>query len=390
MVTWCAHGMRLRTRPKLGAERPAQPPRPQSSGQGYLRITLRKNGSCIDKFHRKSAFASPNTSSGRYKSMEAKEAVEAVEAVEAGGIVASIEPDDVMCLENLENLDNLGTLENNEPKTQSEPKPEAESEPKPEAESEPKPEAESEPKPEPTGLVNAVVLALIDGDGNPKPVAPEPEDESKSEPEPKPEPKPVLKDESKDECKDESKDEPEPKRAKYDEEPEKERKPNTEPKTGLESDKTEEESVVNLVNEIPSALEFDDEVLKAVQDVIGCNKVAKDVSFVEKAASYFLKVKTDFEATVEENSTAVDEIPDGKTSNEKFPLSVEDFLEWAKAFRGRNTVRGKMLVANEFMNMMYLAYCTAVALNHLPEWIDEKCGQLANRAERCRDRKPPS
>ena len=118
------------------------------------------------------------------------------------------------------------------------------------------------------------------------------------------------------------------------------------------------------------------EVVDAVKGVIGYTKNPMSMeAWVPATAKMSYEVDNDLEDTI---GAAKDE--------DKLPLSTEDFLAWSRAKRGRNDARGRLLMANTLMNMLYLAYCTAVAMEYLGDWIRDKCSELEDKAERARDK----
>ena len=127
---------------------------------------------------------------------------------------------------------------------------------------------------------------------------------------------------------------------------------------------------------IDSTLKESEEVVTSIKGLIGLNKTLTDFDFVKKTSAFSYEVEDKFETRV------VEEAATGPLSD----LSVPDFVAWARAKCGRNDERGRALLKNERMSMIYLAYATAIALEKLPDWIRDKCTVLEDKSETLRSR----
>lgn len=127
-------------------------------------------------------------------------------------------------------------------------------------------------------------------------------------------------------------------------------------------------------NKIESSLEDCQEMVTAVKNHIGVTKRSQEFEFVKKTSMMSWKVEKRLEKVIE-----------AATDADKIPLTHTDFVAWSLAARGRNDARGKEILRNKLVSMLYLAYCTAIALEHLPDFIRDKCAALEDEAERLRN-----
>ena len=138
---------------------------------------------------------------------------------------------------------------------------------------------------------------------------------------------------------------------------------------------TVDASDVGTTTNEPPHLATTDDVMNAVKGVIRWTRNKMSLpTFVENTARMSYEVQKELAKTI-----------GSATDGDKLPVSTDDFLAWSRAKRGRDDARGLLLTSNALMNMLYLAYCTAVAMEELGDWIREKCQVLEDQANRARD-----
>ena len=127
----------------------------------------------------------------------------------------------------------------------------------------------------------------------------------------------------------------------------------------------------NVPNVVTSNLEVTKEVMKAVKLLfsVSLSKRLTDFEFVYATACLSYEVNKELPEIV------------GDDENEKSALSIDDALAWSRVKRGGNDARGDEIKNKKFLDIVYSGYFTAIALEHLPDWIRHKCSVLEDKAE---------
>lgn len=78
---------------------------------------------------------------------------------------------------------------------------------------------------------------------------------------------------------------------------------------------------------------------------------------------------------------AIDKIQDYA----KIPtLTNEDFCSWARAHRNQKDKRGKELVEDHLLNLLYTTWCACLVLDNALDWGNEQIATLEDRIDRAR------